>query len=70
MTGIEVDLAELKTRYVPVWGVMSTLAADSFYADLALDRAEALVQREMTNERGRSATLVLIVKSEEGSALL
>jgi hypothetical protein len=71
MTGIEVDLAELKNRYgsLPVWGVVSSFAADSFYTDLTLDQAETLVRRETTNERGRSATLVLVVKSEDGSAL-
>jgi len=72
MTGIDVDLPQLKNRYgsLPVWGVVSTFAADSFYTDLTLDQAEALVQREVANECGRSAALVLIIKSEDGRPLL
>lgn len=71
MKGIEIDLAEMKDRYgsLPVWGVVSSFAADSFYTDLTLDQAETLVRREITNECGRSATLVLVVKSQDGSPL-
>jgi hypothetical protein len=72
MRPTQLDEADLKQRYgaLPVWGVVSTFAADSFYEGLTLDEAESLLSREVSNESGRSATLVLVVKHEEGRPLL
>ena len=67
----EIDFVEIAQAFAarPVWGVVSTFAADSFYEGLTLAEARSLAHQEAAREPGRTARVVLIVRTEEGKPL-
>jgi hypothetical protein len=53
----------------PVWGVVSTFAADSFYAGMTHVQAAELARREVDGDHGREAVVVLLLNCLVGPPL-
>jgi hypothetical protein len=67
----KIDMDKLAANYSGkrVWGVVSRGSTDKFHIGLTLSEAQILSRQEVDRGPGRSATIVLTVKTIKGAPL-